>query len=383
MNIEKDEKVLDFFIERELDPLTQVEYIRHIKYYIEHAGDNLTPTQLIDEAIEEERAKVPLEDRKIEKRFKRFKKWLLEQDYSSETKRGMLGCIKTFYITSHVKDIPKTKIKTKRKKRIKVKDLINADEIKTAYLEANIQYRAIILLGATSGLSRIDIRHLKLSTFVEGFNNYAKTSVNCINDIDQAIRIASENEIIIKWESERGKNDIEYLTYSSHETTIAILQYLRADPPKNQDDYLFRVKGKIICKKTFTAYFNRLNRRLGWGNISKYKKVLSHNLRRWFGSMLMEAGVGYRHAEYMLGHILGSTQEAYYKLPSETSMFEAYLKALPYLTILEPIETKIFTDEYRKKTDAEIAELKKMVKKLMEERKFKSDKKEEKYKRLP
>lgn len=102
MNIEKDEKVLDFFIERELDPLTQVEYIRHIKYYIEHAGDNLTPTQLIDEAIEEERAKVPHEDRKIEKRFKRFKKWLLEQDYSSETKRGMLGCIKTFYITSHV-----------------------------------------------------------------------------------------------------------------------------------------------------------------------------------------------------------------------------------------------------------------------------------------
>jgi predicted AlkP superfamily phosphohydrolase/phosphomutase len=86
MKLEDDQRVIEFFLERESEEGTKKKYITHLKHYIQHAGDNLTPTELIQEAINEERAGIYIEDRKITQRFLRLKAWLLEQEWDNEMK---------------------------------------------------------------------------------------------------------------------------------------------------------------------------------------------------------------------------------------------------------------------------------------------------------
>lgn len=350
MDLRDDEKVQEFFLERDITKQTEISYLRYLKYYIKNAGDGLTPTDLIKEAKTEAKQGIDEDERKIKKRFQRFKKWLKTQEMTDRTQKTILSSIKTFYKNLGVKWIPDITIKQKRQKQIKIKHLSNQDEIKKALHESSIKYQAIILLACSSGLHKGDIRHLKLSEFLESFNDQAGTHFNGITDIDYLVKIGDEKEIILKWEKERYKNDIEYMTFSSPEATRAICEYLRKDPPKDGDDYLFRVKGKIINPNSFNIYFEDLNERLGLGEyanhkIKKYKRINIKNLRARFGSLIMEAELGYRQIEYMMGHVLPPVQGAYFKLPGDTVMRRAYMKAIPRLMIFEPLETRVITED--------------------------------------
>jgi integrase len=267
--------------------------------------------------------------------------------------------------------IPAISIKQKRKKQIKIEHLPIREEIKKALNESSIRYQAIILLAASSGLHKGDIRNIKLGEFLESFNSQAGTHLNGITDIDQLIKIADKKEIVLKWENGRYKNDIEYMTFSSPEATRAIVEYLRKDPPNSSDDFLFRVKGNIINENSFNIYFEDLNERLGLGEcskdeIKKYKRINLRNLRSRFGSLIMEAELGYRQIEYMMGHVLPAVQGAYFKLPSEDVMRRAYLKALPHLMIFESIETKVLTDERLKEYEERDKQKDKVIKEMME-----------------
>lgn len=350
MNLSDDEKVIEFFLERELNYRTENHYIRNLNYYIKAAGDGLTPTTLINEAKREEMEGIYEDNRKIKKRFLNFKRWLKDNhNMDATTKRFVFNSIKTFYKTLNIKWIPDTTIKVKRKKQVKFEQLPNQEEIKKAILASNIQYQAIILLGVSSGLHNGDIRELKYSDFLKSFNQQSEIHFND-NCIDDFIQMADEKEIVLKWEGYRFKNNIEYLTFSSPEATRAILEYIRIDPPLGPDDFLFRTKGKQILDNTFKAYFTDLNDRLGLQGIArdeikKYKRINLRNFRSRFASILMSSELGYRQIEYMLGHILQSTQDSYYKLLPEEVMRRSYLKALPNLMIFEPIETRVLTDE--------------------------------------
>lgn len=352
MKLEDDQRVIEFFLERESKEGTKKKYITHLQHYIQHAGDNLTPTELIQEAINEERAGIYIEDRKITKRFLRLKAWLLEQDWADVSKRTVLSNIKTFYKTLHVHEIPATTIKVKRERQIRITDLPSQEEIKNAVLKANPKYQAILLVMASSGLMQGDILSLRLTDFIKSFNQQAGTRFNGVNDIDQLIQVAGEREIVIKWEFGRYKNDVEYMTFSSPEATRAILEYLRIDPPSNPDDFLFRTKGKQIQDRTLNMYIMTLNDWLGIKSSDKYKRIIPKNLRKRFGSILTEAGLGYRQIEYMIGHVLPAVQMAYFKLPGEEVMRNAYLKALPSLMILEDVETRVITEDLLKEIEA-------------------------------
>ncbi|MEN6568377.1 MAG: hypothetical protein ABFC57_19000, partial [Veillonellales bacterium] len=100
--------------------------------------------------------------------------------------------------------------------------------------------------------------------------------------------------------------------------------------------------------------------------IKKYKRINLRNLRSRFGSLIMEAELGYRQIEYMMGHVLPAVQGAYFKLPSEDVMRRAYLKALPHLMIFESIETKVLTDERLKEYEERDKQKDKVIKEMME-----------------
>lgn len=371
MDLSEDEKVIEFFLEREIKPATQTKYYTHLKHYIEHAGDGLTPTELIQEARSEERQGIYIEDRKIHKRFIRFKAWLLTANWDESTKKIALSNIKTFYKTLHINEVPPTTIKVPRKKQIKITHLPSQEDVKKAVLAANVKYQSILLLMASSGLMQSDIIQFKVTDFIESFNKQAHTNFTGIDDIRQLVEIAEKKEIVLKWEGERAKNSIEYMTFSSTETTKAIAEYLRTDPPRSRDDFLFRNKGQKIRIFTLDNYIQFINDKLGLtGGEDKYKRIIPRNLRKRFGSLLTEAELGYRHIEYMMGHVLPPVQGAYFKLPGEDVMRRAYLKALPYLMILEPMETKVLTDE-------KLAEIEEREREREEERRKEKEEMEE------
>ncbi len=349
MKIWEDPKVLEFFIEREIHPETQAKYIRMLRYYIEHSGDGLTPTELIREARQEERAGVYIEDRKITERFLRFKAWLIKQPWGDMTKRITLSLLKTFYKTLHVHEIPSTSIRVRRERQVKASELPTREEVKRAIIRSSPKYGAIFLTMASSGLMQGDIINLKLNEFVESFNEQVNTSFNGVSDIDQMLEIADKREIIIKWEKQRYKNNIEYMTFSSSESCRAILEYLREDPPQSEDDYLFRYEGHQVNFSTFSVYVNKLNQKLKINDY--YKRIIPRNLRKRFASILMESEIGYSQIQYMLGHVQSRVDGAYFKLLDEGSMRKAYLKALPKLMILEDVETRILTSDDKAKMD--------------------------------
>jgi hypothetical protein len=350
MDIREDEKVIEFFLEREISPETEIKYIRTLKKYMKHAGDGLKPVELIQEAKHDQRTIIDEDDRRVKKRLQRFKKWLKEQkNLKDNTQRTYLMYIKTFYTTLGIR-IPPITIKVKRRPQIKKDALPNTEEVKNAVLTSKEKMQAIILTCASSGLYGGDIRELKLEQFLESFNQQANTMFNGISDIDELIKVSNKKEIVIKWEKGRHKNSIECMTFSSPEATRAIVEYLRTDPPQHRDDFLFRYKGRQIEEDALSMSFTRVNDRLGIEPEDENKRIHPMNLRKRFASII-ERLVSLRQGEYMLGHILPPVQGSYYKLPGELEMMEAYLKALPELMILEPMETRVLTEDKLKEVE--------------------------------
>ncbi len=342
MDLRDDEKVIDFFLERELKSTSEDSYIRILTEYIREAGDGLTPTELILEAKREKKEIEDEDERTILKRFKRFKLYLKKKPkLTNETRKHYISSIRTFYTTLNVKEVPTTTFKVPRKKQLKKKDLSTQEEVKTAVLDGR-KYQAVLLIAASSGLYGGDIRELKLNQFLESFNKQAGTYFNGISDIDEMIKVADKREIVIKWEKDRHKNGIEQMTFSSPEATRSILQYLRKNPQKDPDGYLFHWKGEQIRAGTFKGFLTDLNNRLQIKE--KYKRINFLNLRKRFGGII-EPKVSYRQGQYLLGHVPPPVDGSYFKLPGEREMREAYLNALPELMILEPVEVRVLTDE--------------------------------------
>lgn len=357
--------VNELFSLRELDVKTREKYILALNRYCTEIEPVTTPEQLIEEALDEEMAFPPIHEsnRKMTKRFMKFKTWVDEQGWTGESKIVTFNCIKTLYRDLGVK-IPekmKFKVKVEKKDMIEIEDLPSKDDILRAYHATNLRTKAIILLGLSSGLSGIDIRYLKISALMLEFRKYGVEEMN----IEEMYQVAQKNEIIPMLDGKRKKNDNKYRTFCSPEAVRAIMNFLRLHPPKSEDDYVFRNKaivkdedgvkirdkdGKVVREykqlndDNFFRVFTRLNEKIGFGNRKREGKVLPHSLRRLFASLAIENDVSFVKTEFMLGHDLPKTQRSYYKQMRPNVMREAYLTILPSLIVLDDTKIRVIEE---------------------------------------
>lgn len=386
--------VNELFSLRELDVKTREKYMLALNRYCTEIEPVKMPEQLIEEALEEEVAFPPIHEsnRKMTKRFMKFKAWVDEQGWTGESKIVTFSSIKTFYRDLGVKITEKMKFKVKVEKQdmIEIEDLPSKDDLLRAYHATNLRTKAIILLGLSSGLSGIDIRYLKVFNLMPEFKKYGINKM----DIDRMYQIAQENEIIPMLDGKRKKNGNKYRTFCSPEAVRAIMNFLRQHPPKNEDDYVFRNKAivkdedgntirdengnpvrkyKQLNDDNFFRVFTRLNERIGFGDRKREGKVLPHSLRRLFASLAIENDVSFVKTEFMLGHDLPRTQRSYYKQMRPDVMREAYLTIFPSVTLLEDSKVHVVTDSRLAKLEEEVAKNKEENEKLKTLIKAKTD----------
>ena len=228
----------------------------------------------------------------------------------------------------------------------------------------------------SSGMGSSEVRYLTFKDLLDAL----KVDLNETCSIEDLIsEIDKQRNPIATWRIKRIKTGMFYFTYSSPESIYAILDYLLARERNSTsielNSPLFASNNKLMSAKSFVNYFGDLNDTCGFGFVGRQHFFKAHNLRKFFASTLQEHMVPQIVTDWLLGHKIESTTNAYFK-PDINSLKNEYLRILPYLS-LEEVETRtVESDEYKelkehyaedsKAKDVEIKEMKQKME-LMDE----------------
>lgn len=350
MNIKEDPYVMEFLLNRNIKAVTKDQYIRRLKQYFKYL--EMTPTQVIDEAIQEEEQGIRKPNRKIKKHMLNFFNHIKNEGKSPNYIKSTMTVIRSFYNEFEI-ELPRIRCNIKdQEELITTLDIPTKKHIKTILKYTNIRYKAIILLMMSSGMGSSEIRHLTLNDYLDSLKITDLTSF----DINQLINILKEKENEVPtWSIRRHKTKMPYVTFSSPESNRAINEYIeeryqKGYPFTELNDYLFESKGQHMKRKSFSMYFLRLNDTAGFGYYGRQRFFHAHALRKFFASTLKNNKFDSLDTEWLLGHKIRNVTDAYIK-PNIYYLKKEYIDILPKLCI-EDIKTLTLESE-------EVKELKK------------------------
>lgn len=328
-------------------------------YYMRFASwcdyNQLSLTQLINEAEEEQDNGIKRKKRTIKKRFSGYINFLRDENKTPNTIKSYLGSVKAIYSDNDI-DTPKIQLSSREVRRftdIETFD-IKEDIIKIAEI-ANPRDRSIILLQSSSGMGASEVRHLTVGDYINALKKYGNVHVSGIFRIPNLFeieRILAENEDLIgEWAVRRYKTGMPYYTFSSPESMRSIHKYLEYRTRqnckiRNLDDYLFVTKNNTKIKITrFMGIYSDLDDVMGFQRRSNgFRHITSHIPRKFFMNTLLSNKVDKLKIDWMVGHIPISMDQSYF-FANQKDLKEEYTKALPDLTLLEEIKMKVFESE--------------------------------------
>jgi integrase len=286
-----------------------------------------SPDELISEA-EEESCKL-MRLRNIKPYFINFRKHLLEENKAPLTVKGYMTGIKSFYRTNDIETplLPRMRVATLEKNN----EIPTKEDLQQVLKVCNVFERAIILVGASSGLAVNEIIKLKVKDFKKGYD--PKTEVTTLK-------------------LRREKVQFDFVTFLTPEASRAVLDYLDHrnirdnQHVRSDDNYLFInrnvpesfLKSKNDCERQLTReVFMKVYKAISIKSqkespVNDWNLIRSHNMRKYFNSALLNAGADSFFTEYLMGHTIDSTRVAYFRASPE-NLKEIYLKFVPYLTI--------------------------------------------------
>jgi integrase len=388
-NVQKDPTFIEYLEDKLLKPRSEEVYTYHMYNYCK--ATNMLPTELLEEAEEEDAGGIRLRKTKVRIHLKAFEKYMEDKDFSKNHSQIAMSSIRNFYDHYDI-ELPHKKRNKIPKNHETFEDLPTKEEIGKALSFCNPKYKSIILTMVSSSMGSSEVRNLKVKDFVEAISEYVKNPLKLPFDIPQIRSEVNRSVFVGVWHIKRIKTSMPYVCFTSPEANNTILDYLERYPPNSINDYLFpkilKCREEMISESAFSKYFSALNKKLGLGKINKYAKLHSHSLRKYFASKLLEKDIQQVHTDALLGHAAKSqTTGAYFKV-NETHLKNIYLSVVSDLTIIDEIEIqKLQSDEYKelqelkkaeKDRDSEIVELKKAEL----ERKNEMEDLKNKYKRL-
>jgi len=186
-------------------------------------------------------------------------------------------------------------------------------ELKDVLNHGTLKDRALILLAVSSGMREGTLAELQTG------------------DIDFD---AFEDVAVIKVRPEAAKQRVGYVAFATPEAKNALKQYLelRKRRKGEKETSLFNCKTDAI-----RARWNRLLKKANKAQKKrKFHSLHFHTLRKFFRTNLELAGVSTSFRERLLGHKGEYLDEAYFK-PQMQALLNEYRKAIPNLTIIEPL----------------------------------------------
>ena len=276
-----------------------------------------------------------------------------------------MATVKSVYREFEI-ELPRIRLKNDEDEvLITTDDIIKKEHIIKAIKHCNLKYKAIIILMMSSGMGSAEIRHLTFKDFLDGLD------LSDFNSFDiEKLRAEIENRRnpIVTWKIKRIKTGMPHITFSSHESIYAILDYLenRKHQIKNKNDWLFDTFGKQIKGKTLIDNFIEINDRAKLGKLGRQRFFKAHALRRFFASTLESRKVPQLYTDWMIGHTVKAVTGAYFK-PNVNALKNEYLRVLPYLCIsdvevktLESIEFQELKEQHQRDSKAKDEEIKKL-----------------------
>lgn len=340
MNIQDDPHLIEFLQNLNVRKSTKEIYIKRLKVYCEFTDK--TPTQLIEEAEEDEENRIRMKKRRIKKDIMNYMIYLREQNRSPNYITNLIATVKSFYSEYEI-ELPKIRCNLKQEEQlITTQDIITKKQIQQALKYCNTKFKAIILLMMSSGMGSSEIRHLTINDFITSQNITIKDSF----DIDELLeKLDKKRNEIGTWSIRRFKTNMPYVTFNSPESTAAIIDYLHYRTEhrspgkhiKSTDNFLFEARGNQMSLRGIMAYFERLNDRCNFGFLGRQRFFRSHGLRKFFASTLKNNGMDTIDAEWLIGHKLHPVTGTYIK-PDIYRLKKEYMDILPHLS-LSSVET--------------------------------------------
>ena len=330
---------------------TERSYKSWFKCYIEFTG--LTPSQLIDEALEDLKRDPREKQDIVMRRLINFFNWL-KTDYQKKSKgkgkpknegkgvtgkvaHARVGAVRSFYgtfgITVRMKgrhSLPRARVRNKRM-------IVNAEQVKVLINHTRTpRDRAIIAVNFQGGMDASTLCSLKYG------------------DVSEAIKT---NEHPLKLDIYRPKTGVEYYTFLGKDAVKALKAYIsdmesRGVTFTSNMPLFLKERGKDGGIKTnlIQNMMKIVAHNAGFidakNNGKAFNPLGPHALRESFGSIMINNGVPDAIVDFWLGHSIGEMSEAYKSVQFD-SLKKMYLEREKLLSFsgskvdAEEIETKV------------------------------------------
>lgn len=289
-----------------------------------------------------------MRERIVKKQLVGFKKYLISQDLAPLTIKGYLTGAKSFYRCFDI-DLPNLPRNTNKPRPLKKhSEIPTKDEIREVLKVCDVREKAMILVGASSGLSGNEIVNLKLQSFLKGYD--PETEITTLDLRREKVGF----DFITFLTPEASRAVWDYLNYRNRNVETNLenrKRQLRKQHTTDDKGYLFIKKSvhddylktgneefRKIDNHTFLKLYRTVSDKAGKASIvGDWNKIRSHNMRKMFNSHLLNAGCDSFMVEYWMGHTLGDTQAAYFRSDPEKmkALYQAYI---PQLTIQKELD---------------------------------------------
>jgi integrase len=309
---------------------TTKSYLQSMHFFTDFVGK--APDELITEAEEEEESGKRMRLREVFSYLLDFREDQEKKRLAPKTIATRMAAVMSFYDYYNIQLPTLPKSLQKAKTQMKRKAIPTKEDIREVLKHANLRDRTIALVGVSSGLSVIDIASLKISDFKNGYD--PETGITTLHIV-------------------RTKTQYEFYTFLSPEASKAVLDYLdwrnhqgECEKVTSDNGYLFisdciqeiyrttkKEEYRKMSRNAILKKYRALNKDAGKdAGFNEYNVVRSHNMRRFLNSTLLANSASIFFTDFILGHELDQTREAYFRA-DPASLKAEYSKYIPYITI--------------------------------------------------
>ena len=343
---------------------------RNLRIVLKHytTFQQATVQELLDEADQEEEDRIRWKKRTLKRRLINYQNYLRET-MNINSAKFYIKTLKSFYRHHEIEihNLPPINLKNSiLTEPITYKDLPDTQIIKEAVEISNPLMKGIILLMSSSGMSKVDILQLTIQNFIDSISSYIQSKSDLIETLHYLQQV--ENiDIIPTWKLRRRKTSKYFVTFSSHESTMEIVNYLLVRSSKENlsaDEKLFKIN-----KDYFTIKFEEINDALHLGKIGCYNRFRSHMLRKFQASNLAKDGMDRYLINVLQGKSNGQVDDVYF-FEDENRLREEYLQHMHCLLIFTEVkEVTVHSPEFLelKKENTELKKHIEDVQKLKDE----------------
>lgn len=354
---------------------TKLSYLVGMQQFTDYT--NKTPLQLIQEAELEIKSGLLMRERNITAYLREYRESFEKKGNAPLTVKNRMNAVCSFYRHYEIQ-LPVLPRSTKKAKpEAKRSNKITKEDLQEILVHADLLERAVIIVGASSGLSVNEIINLKVRDFTDGYDQ--ETGITTLKLL-------------------RQKTDFQFVTFLTPEASVAVQTYLDfrnrkicnngirvfnqvkkqnvvidKDGKPAKHGYLFigrvipgeylKTKNPIekedlrkLDRGSILAMYRRLNEEAQKSTeFGEWNIIRSHNVRKYFFNQL-DGKIPESKLEFMMAHEIEGTKKYYKWTEDPTELLEEYKKHMGNLIIEKQLDYTVIPEYQEMKS--ELAQLK-------------------------